>query len=287
MIDQGTPEWFEARKGRVTASMAGAILGIAIYMTRADAMRSMVRAAIGEPTEFEGNIATRYGSHHEAGAVVEFQIETGLTVTPAPFVPFEDWAGASPDAYVSDGGLLEVKCPFGLRKQERPIFKSAAQQPHYLAQMQMQMICTDAPHCWFYQWAPHGTRIEKVLRDPDWPHMSALRQFHAEFLSEVTDNADHYRGSRVPEIDTDEARSMVATWDWLNEHIDGLIDTRRKLLESFVSMSGSKSAVISGRKLTLTERKGAVAYAQAVKRLMPDADLEPYRGKATTYWRLT
>ena len=42
-MQQNTPEWHAARKGRVTASMVGAILGVAPYMTRADAMRRMVR----------------------------------------------------------------------------------------------------------------------------------------------------------------------------------------------------------------------------------------------------
>ena len=32
------------------------------------------------------------------------------------------------------------------------------------------------------------------------------------------------------------------------------------------------------------EKKGAVAYAKLVKDLLPDANVEPYRGKASEYW---
>ena len=64
--EQRSPAWFEKRKGRVTGSIVGAILGLSPYMTRADAMRSMVRAAIGAPSEFTGNVATEYGTMHES-----------------------------------------------------------------------------------------------------------------------------------------------------------------------------------------------------------------------------
>ena len=78
MIEQQSPEWFAARVGRITASMTGAILGRAPYMTRADAMRAMVRAREGAETEFQGNIATEHGNRNEAGAVFEFEMEAAL-----------------------------------------------------------------------------------------------------------------------------------------------------------------------------------------------------------------
>ena len=65
---QQSPEWFQARKGRVTGSMVGAILDIAPYMTRDQALRSMVRAYHGAPSEFTGNVATEYGNKNEEGA---------------------------------------------------------------------------------------------------------------------------------------------------------------------------------------------------------------------------
>ena len=70
-MEQRTWEWFEARKGRITASSVGAILGHAPYATRDDVMRRMVREYHGAPEEFEGNIATEYGTRNEAGALTE------------------------------------------------------------------------------------------------------------------------------------------------------------------------------------------------------------------------
>jgi hypothetical protein len=53
-----------------------------------------------------------------------------------------------------------------------------------------------------------------------------------------------------------------------------------------VKIAGGRNAVFAGRNLTLTKRVGSVAYAKAIKELMPDADLEKWRGKPIEFWGL-
>ena len=290
MTAQRTPEWHERRKGRVTGSIAGAILGLSPYMTRADALRLMVREALGAEREFKGNVATEYGSHHEAGALIEFQMETGVTVYPAPFVPHDDWLGASPDGYTSDGGLIEVKCPYSLRDAAWPVFKPIGPdddaQPHYYAQIQVQLYVTGRPHCHFWQWAPRGTRHDIVKLDQGWldENLPRLRQFHAEFLAELAECPDEHLAPKRVEIDTPEARRMVEEWDGINEALERLAERKKDLLESMVKLAGERNALIAGRKLTLTERAGSVAYAKVVKDHCKGVDLEPYRGKPSRFW---
>lgn len=286
---QRTPEWHAKRVGRVTGSIVGAILGLSPYMTRADAMRSMVRAAIGEPSEFTGNVATEYGNAHEDGAIVEFQMETGLKVKPAPFLIHDDWLGASPDGFVSDGGLIEVKCPYGLRDADTPVpFKSIDDQPHYYAQIQVQLYVARTDYCHFWQWSKNGTRHQIVSRDKAWldANLPRLRQFHAEYLDEVANNADEHRGPKLPEIDTPEARRMMAEWDDIAEQLERLAERKADLLSDIVKATGERSAYFGGRKVTLVQKKGAVSYAKAIKDLCPKADLEPYRGKPSSYWQV-
>ena len=284
--EQRSPEWFLARKHRVTGSAVGTILGLSPFMTRADVMRRMVRDSLGAPSEFTGNVATEYGTHHEPGALFDFQMESGLTVVPAPFVTYDDWLGASPDGYTSDGGLVEVKCPYGKRGDEPPEFRTPDEQPHYVAQMQVQMYCTNKPHCWFYQWAFGGTSLHRIAYDPAWimENIPRLKQFHAEYLDELKNNAaDHLAPKRI-EIDTPLAAKMMAEWDDLAEQIERATERKKDLLADMVAMAGEKNALIAGRKLSLTERAGPISYAKAIKALAPDADLEPWRGKATSFW---
>ena len=89
-MEQRSEEWFEARKGRVTGSVVGGILGMSPYMTRDDVMRSMVRDWHGAESEFTGNVATQWGEFHEPGAVQDFTLETGLAVQPCGFFPHLD-----------------------------------------------------------------------------------------------------------------------------------------------------------------------------------------------------
>lgn len=105
-------------------------------------MRAMVRAYHGAEREFTGNVATEYGTAMEPEAIEAFEFATGLKVEKAPFVPYDDWLGASPDGYVGNDELIEVKCPFGLRKDEMAQFKSIHDQPHYYAQIQIQLYVT-------------------------------------------------------------------------------------------------------------------------------------------------
>ena len=56
------------------------------------------------------------------------------------------------------------------------------------------------------------------------------------------------------------------------------------VLADLVALAGNRNALIAGRKLTLTQKDGAVSYAKAIKALCPGADLEPYRGKPSEFW---
>lgn len=288
-MEQRSPEWFAARQKRVTASVVGAILGNSPYMSRNDAMRSLVRDALGAPREFTGNVATEWGTHNEAGALIDYRMETTHDVTPHGFIPFEDWAGASPDGLIGTKGGVEIKCPYGLRGALFPVpFKALADQPHYADQVQFSLYVTGREWWHFFQWSPGGTKLEVAYPDPDWRDhaIPRLRQFHAEMLDELKEGgADHLAPKRV-EIDTPEAVKMVAEWDQLNEALERTAERKRDLLDSMVALAGERNALFGGRKLTLTDRVGAVAYARAVKEHLPKLDLAPYRGKASTFWGL-
>lgn len=291
-MEQRSDEWFEARKGKVTASMVGAILGLNPYMNREDAMRAMVRDALGEEREFKGNVATEYGKHNEDGALVEYRMETMHDVEVVGFIThaMEDWAGCSPDGLIGDKGGVEIKCPYSLRNVEGdPVFKMLHEQPHYEAQVQFSLWVTGRQWWSFYQWAPKGTHHRVVRPDPDWvaDNIPRLRQFHAEFLDELKNNADEYRAPRRVAVDTPEAAKAMAEWDDIAEQMERLAERKKDLLASITDMAGGKDAMVAGRKVTLVSREGSVSYAKVVKDHAPGVDLEPYRGKPSSYWKVS
>jgi len=289
-MEQRSEEWLAARRGRITASSVGAILGNAPYATRDDVMRRMVREWHGAENEFTGNIATEYGVNNEAGAMIEYQMETGFKVDPVGFITREDWAGCSPDGLIGNEAGLEIKCPFGLRKDEKPVFKLLFEQPHYMDQVQFSLWVTERNAWEFYQWSAFGAMIDGTNVDPDWrvANMPKLRQFYAEYLHE-RDDPDAIAIHLAPKrhlVDTPEAARMVAEYDQLSDAIENARARKAELLADMVRIAGEKNAVFAGRNLTQTNRVGAVAYAKAIKALLPKADLEPYRGKPSSFWGL-
>lgn len=283
-MEQRSEEWFAARKSRVTGSMVGAILGLDPNCTRDEAMRRMVRAHQGLPSEFVGNIATQWGVMHEQEAKEEFEYEHKVEVLPASFAvhPELPWLGASPDGYVSDEWVVEIKCPFGLRDKLPPIpFKTVEEQPHYHAQMQIQMFVTGLSKCYFWQWTKLGSQLDMVDFDQSWidENLPKLEAFYQEFLA----ICDVPMGEDT-NLDTPALRQKLAEYDDLAKEIKAAEDRRKAILGELVAASGGNEAVICGRKLTLVKKSGSVSYAAAVKELAPNANLDKWRGEPSSYW---
>jgi len=273
-IKQRTAEWYNARKGRITASAVGAIMRLSPHSSREAVMKRMIKEYRGEESKQLDNVALAYGIFHEAGAIVEFEMETGLKVTPASFVPYGIWLGASPDGYVSDGALIEVKCPYRLKDGGEHI--GIDKQRHYYAQVQMQLLCTGYDRAYFFQWSPNSTMTETVERDD---------AFIAEMLVELRAFWSEYIIRREKSV-TAEAEEMMMEYLALKDEIKNLQEKQKSLLEGMIVLSDGLNTEIAGHKLYKTTRAGSIAYAQIVKEKLPDLDLEPYRGNATEFWSI-
>ncbi len=285
-MKQGTDEWFRARVGKVTGSRVGAILGLNPWQGPEDVLRAMVREYHGAEQEFKGNAATEWGNGNEAGAIAQYEMRTGNKVRQCGFMSVNDWLGASPDGLI-DGGIIEVKCPYGLRNYGEPEFKAAKMQPHYWAQMQVEMLAAGVELAHFYQWAPGGDSLETVERDDDWlsEKSGVLRDFHRRYVEELS-NPDHLKPKRV-EIESVEAKRLIGEYVELQDAIDHAASRKKEIMDKLVGMARGQDALVCGRKLTLVEKNGSVPYAKIVKDKLPDLDLDEWRGKPSEHWRLT
>lgn len=296
---QRTAKWMEARKGRLTGSVTGAALGLCPWRKPEEVIRAMVREYHGYPSEFTGNPATEWGNHHERAAMLAFMKETGLHVEDCGFVPYDDWSGASPDGIVNDDAVVEIKVPFGLRHQNPAQFKTLAEQPHYYAQVQIELLATGQERAYFYQYVPEQgdifspdhvpaqSSLEVVPVDNDWleENLPKLRAFYARYLSEI-DNKEHLEPLRVV-IDSDEAQSIVNRIGELDDGLSAMSEERKDLLQRLIDMSGGKNALVCNRKLTFVKRKGNVDYAKLLKDVAPDVDTEAYRKAGSESWRFS
>jgi putative phage-type endonuclease len=288
-MEQRSPEWFNARKGKLTGSNIGAALGVNPWKTPDALIRQMVREWHGAESEFTGSIATEYGTLHEPLALMDYQTKTGHFVTECGFFvhPRFDWLGASPDGLVDEDGLVEVKCPFGQRDKNPPEFKSIHDQQHYFAQVQIELFCTGRQWCDFYSWSQYGDDIERVYIDPHWidDNMPALEAFYKWFLAELN-NPEHLE-PLAKIIDNIAAYELLKEYDQNKTAIGNAEARNKEIMQELTTLAKGRNAVIHGRRLTLVERAGSISYAAAIKDLAPDADLSKYQGKPTTYWKLS
>lgn len=294
---QRTPEWHESRKLRITGSRIGSILGLSPWQTPDDILRAMVREYHGAESEFADNPAVQHGRHHEDAALLAFMRETGLMVERCGFFPYGDRMGASPDGITSDNGVLELKVPFSCRDGQP--FKPLADQPHYRAQVQAELLATGLPHAYFAQYraprgdpldadyVPEAIEIERIEPDQQWwdEVYDELDAFYRRLLAEI-DNPAHLEPLRV-EIDTPEAGAMLAEIDEIRKRRYDDEVREKNIVKDLSALADGKNALIHGRKLTLVKRRGSIAYAKAIGELLPDADLEKWRGKGSESWKLT
>jgi putative phage-type endonuclease len=283
-VEQRSEEWFLARKNKVTGSMVGAILGCNPWMKPADAMRSMVRAHHGAESEFTGNVATEYGVTNENNALRDYEMISGHDVSEVGFFvhPEFDWLGASPDGAIDGTGNLEIKCPFGKRNDIEPVFKTLAEQPHYYAQVQIEMACSGMLWSHFYQWNAYGDAMEYIEKDHDWldENIPVLHNFYLEFMQECKTPDKHL----APLIKSVSADKLAARYNDAKQLLELAKQSVEDIKQELITMADGNKSNISGLLVTPITKKGSVSYSKAVKDLLPGVDLTPYMGKEISYW---
>lgn len=152
-IEQGSPEWFEQRRGKVTASRIADIMAKTKsgYSTSRQnyLMQLLCERLTGKVEESFKSSAMQRGNDLEPEARNWYQLETGEIVEQVSFIdhPNIDDAGASPDGLVGNEGLIEIKCPNTATHIET--LRSKKPSDRYYKQMQWQMACTSRKWCDF------------------------------------------------------------------------------------------------------------------------------------------
>lgn len=155
---QRSDEWIEQRRGKFSASEIYKILGIkGLGETgKSYAIEKAIEQLYGKFEESFISYDMQHGIDTEPLAFAKFKELKGLDfleVTNCGFFEYCENSGASPDGLVSDNAILEIKCP-----KSTTFFKLVATNEidqKYYAQMQMQMLCTDAIKGYFFNYLIH------------------------------------------------------------------------------------------------------------------------------------
>lgn len=172
--EQRTEEWFEARLGKVTASRVADVIAktkSGYSTSRANYMAELVCERLtGRRGESFQNAAMVWGTEQEPNARAAYEAVRGVLVVETGFVshPTITQSGASPDGYVNDDGLVEIKCPISATHIETLL--SGTVPGKYATQMQWQMACTGRQWCDFVSYDPRLPEnmqlfVQRIERD--------------------------------------------------------------------------------------------------------------------------
>lgn len=148
-FDQRSEQWHAARRGRITASVAAACLGLHPHTGPLTAYKQ-----IKGLSRFEGNNYTDWGNRYEPEARNAYECMTGNLVSETGLWvhPKYDFLAASPDGLIGDDGCLEIKC--GRLPDDYPYVPLA-----HRIQMLVQLACTERQWCDYFVYAhqPDGS----------------------------------------------------------------------------------------------------------------------------------
>jgi len=158
MIEQGTPEWFAARLGNVTASRVADVIAktkSGYSASRDNYMAQLIcERMTNTVAESYSNAAMQWGTETEPLARAAYESYADVLVDQIGYVPHPviNRAGASPDGLVGADGLLEIKCPNTATHIETLLSEKVPSK--YITQMQWQMACTGRQWCDFVSFDP-------------------------------------------------------------------------------------------------------------------------------------
>jgi len=201
--EQGTDAWVQARLGKLTASrMHDAVrrtkTGWSEYR-RAYMIELIAERLTGMARKSYLSEAMLWGIETEPQALAVYQKRRGLVTQPGCFVehPFIPMTGATPDAFVDEDGLVEIKCPDSHTHVGYLIDRMVPEQ--YIAQTQWQLACTERKWCDFCSFDPRmppdlRLLVVRVERVPE--IIEELETLACEFLKELDEALAMIKGER-------------------------------------------------------------------------------------------
>jgi len=172
-LEQGTPEWYMLRLGKLTASDAQAIgnNGKGLETLCLEKVAEKLTGCIPEQIDNE-DIARGRALEDEARA--SYELETGNIVQTVGFVQYDDNIGCSPDGLIGDDGLIEIKCKNNKNHLLMILGKEIDSKYHW--QIQGQIFVTGRKWCDFVSYNPNFLDMPlKIIRVfPDEKKQAAL-----------------------------------------------------------------------------------------------------------------
>ena len=283
---QGTPEWLEFRRSKVTASEAAAIMGKDPWTTALQLYNRKI-----EGKEIEDNESMRWGRKHEPIARKLFEEKMGMTFEPQVIIhPYRNFIMASLDGISQCGRfILELKCP----KSEISFgsIKNIGIPEYYYIQAQTQLACKPEAEKVYHSsilFDESGNPINEALYE-----IKRDEAFIGKIEDDLTDFWDRMQFGNPPEpTEKDFVQRNDFFWnktveDYLRvkkgrEHFE---EREKELKNILISLCEGKNSEGSGVRILQVVSKGRIDYTKVEE--LNNVNLDKYRKEPTKSWRVS
>lgn len=194
-LEQGTKEWFDARKGIPTASCFSKIITPAKGDKSASSktyMYELIAEKLGATIEGFSNDWTDRGTELEGMARSTFEFITDLKVEEVGMIKTDCGSvGCSPDGLIGEDGGLEIKCPKASTHIKYLI--EGVLPLEYKAQVMGSLMVSERKYWYFMSYHPElDPFILKVERDEEF--IEKMRSHIFNFVSEMDKHMESFSG---------------------------------------------------------------------------------------------
>lgn len=275
---QGSESWKAYRKNKISATDAGALMGLNPWKT--PLMLFEEKLGLREPQPI--NDAMREGSLMEEKAREYFVKYHTLDFKPAVLVSKKyDFAMASLDGIEEDGAIIEIKC--GVKSHE--MAKNKEIPPYYYAQLQHQMMVADKTMVGYFSYRSDEDNIfwtvnrDDIFIEKMIEAEKAFFQNLMDFTPPPATNKDYVKRD-------DKAWDIVSeSWRHKKNELDRIKKEEEALRQELISLSGGVSTQGGGITLTKYHKRGLIDY-NAIE-MLKSIDLNLYRKKPSECYRIT
>jgi len=277
-VPQGTEEWHALRMRNRPASMAPWITGRSRYATRKDAV-NYFKGIRKEPSEW---VEKMWAHGRAMEPIAATHLEEVLQVGGEPVVGVRGNLLASMDFYSYREQLgAEIKCPYqGLRSKTWQYAEQGEVDPAYVDQLEQQwrVFGLKRHGLFVYVDRSHFKWVEFQPSDDRWQNLLLCWEELDDIIATGRDPESQQELNDDPDV------ALALSYAELKQRIEQLTKNADEIKKQLEERAAGKTTKF-GKVLTVRyeQRSGSIDYPTLVRELLPQVDVEAYRGDPTPY----
>jgi len=274
-IEQGSDEWKELRRNKITATDAGIIMGLNPWTTP----YQLWQRKLGLIEEQEVNDKMREGSLMEEEARNFFNKPRYEDFSPIVALHSEnEWAMASFDGLNGCHDILEIKC--GKKSYEQA--KEGIIPDYYMSQLQHQIYIADHDRASYFCYISRSQNVLIVVKRDD-AFIEKMIEAEKKFFDCLMNFSPPPLTDRDFTVRTDPHFIEKADkYSLIKRERQRLEQEEDALRDELIRESGGLSVKVSGLTISKSPRRGNIEY-NAIPELK-SIDLNKYRKKSIEVW---